>query len=56
MAAPHPEMVGMKEKREAMKDGAPNPFVKPGELAGYVAKLESEFDAQLAKQQAALKN
>jgi metallo-beta-lactamase class B len=44
----------MQAKREQMKDGAPNPFVKPGELATYVAGLEQDFDKQLAKQTAAL--
>jgi metallo-beta-lactamase class B len=55
LLAPHPEMYGMKEKREAMRDGAPNPFVKPGEFAAYVGKLEDGFKEQLAKQTAALK-
>jgi metallo-beta-lactamase class B len=52
--APHPEMFGMKEKREQIRDGAPNPFVKPGELATYVTMLEKDFDAKLAGQKAAL--
>ena len=34
----------MQDKRAAMKDGAPNPFVKPGEFATYVAGLEVDFD------------
>ena len=37
-----------------MKDGAPNPFVKPGELATYATSLSEDFDKQLAKQTAAL--
>jgi metallo-beta-lactamase class B len=53
LLAPHPEMYGMKEKREAMHEGAPNPFVKPGEFATYVAGLEKDFKAQLKKQTAA---
>jgi metallo-beta-lactamase class B len=44
----------MQDKRAQMKDGAPNPFVKPGELQTYVAGLEQDFDKQLAKQTAAL--
>ncbi len=56
LLGPHPEVYGMQAKRAQMKDGAPNPFVKPGELATYVATLETDFDAQLAKQTAALKN
>ena len=54
LLGPHPEVYGMQEKRAQMKDGAPNPFVKPGELATYAATLEQDFDKQLAKQTAAL--
>ncbi|MEH2510490.1 metallo-beta-lactamase class B [Nitrobacteraceae bacterium AZCC 1564] len=54
LLGPHPEVYGMQAKRAQMKDGAPNPFVKPGELATYVATLERDFDKQLAKQTAAL--
>ena len=54
LLGPHPEVYGMQAKRAAMKDGAPNPFVKPGELATYAASLEKDFDKQLAKQTAAL--
>jgi metallo-beta-lactamase class B len=54
LLGPHPEVYGMQEKRAQMKDGAPNPFVKPGELQTYVAGLEQDFDKQLAKQTAAL--
>lgn len=55
LLGPHPEVYNMQEKRAQMKDGAPNPFVKPGELATYVAGLEQDFDKQLAKQTAELK-
>jgi metallo-beta-lactamase class B len=54
LLGPHPEVYGMQAKRAAMKDGAPNPFVKPGELNAYAATLEQDFDKQLAKQTAAL--
>jgi metallo-beta-lactamase class B len=54
LLGPHPEVYGMQAKREQMKAGAPNPFVKPGELATYVAGLEQDFEKQLAKQTAAL--
>jgi metallo-beta-lactamase class B len=54
LLAPHPEMYGMAEKRAQLHDGAPNPFVKPGEFATYVATLEKEFGTQLEKQKAAL--
>jgi metallo-beta-lactamase class B len=55
LLGPHPEVYGMQGKRAQMKNGAPNPFVKPGELATYVASLEQDFDKQLAKQTAALR-
>ncbi|MGY3692400.1 metallo-beta-lactamase class B [Bradyrhizobium sp. USDA 3240] len=54
LLGPHPEVYDMQAKRAEMKDGAPNPFVKPGENATYVAGLEQDFDKQLAKQTAAL--
>ncbi|MVT68826.1 BJP family subclass B3 metallo-beta-lactamase [Bradyrhizobium pachyrhizi] len=54
LLGPHPEVYAMQAKRAQMKDGAPNPFVEPGENATYVAGLEQDFDKQLAKQTAAL--
>jgi metallo-beta-lactamase class B len=54
LLGPHPEVYGMQAKRAQMKDGAPNPFVKPGENVTYVTTLEQDFDTQLAKQTAAL--
>jgi metallo-beta-lactamase class B len=51
---PHPEMFGMDAKRAAMKDGAPNPFIAPGDFATFMAQQEKDFDAALAKQTAAL--
>jgi metallo-beta-lactamase class B len=54
LLGPHPEVYGMQAKRAAMKDGAPNPFVQPGELAAYAATLETDFDKALARQTAAL--
>jgi metallo-beta-lactamase class B len=44
LLGPHPEVYNMQAKRAAMKDGAPNPFVEPGELAAYAATLEQQFD------------
>ena len=44
----------MQAKRAAMREGAPNPFVKPGELATYATSLSEDFDKQLARQTAAL--
>ncbi|WP_426437508.1 BJP family subclass B3 metallo-beta-lactamase [Bradyrhizobium genosp. P] len=54
LLGPHPEVYGMQEKRAQMKDASQNPFIKPGENATYVARLEQDFDKQLAKQMAAL--
>jgi metallo-beta-lactamase class B len=54
LLGPHPEVYGMQAKRAQMKEGAPNPFVKPGELETYVQGLKQDFDKQLAKQQATL--
>ena len=53
LLAPHPEMYGMAAKRARLADGGPNPFVVPGEFQAYLAKLRGEFEASLAKQQAA---
>jgi metallo-beta-lactamase class B len=54
LLGPHPEVYGMQAKRAQMKDGAPNPFVQPGELAAYAVTLEQDFDKALTKQTAAL--
>ena len=54
LLGPHPEVYGMQAKRAEMKEGAPNPFVKPGEIVTYATGLSEDFDKQLAKQTAAL--
>ena len=53
LLAPHPEMFGMAAKRAKIADGAPNPFVVPGEFQTYLAGLRSQFEAGVAKQRAA---
>lgn len=53
LLAPHPEMYKMQEKRAKMADGAPNPFVNPGEFNTYAATLEKAFEDALARQTAA---
>ena len=53
LLAPHPEMYNMPEKRAKIADGAPNPFVSPGEFNAYAARLEKAFEDSLAKQTAA---
>jgi len=52
LLAPHPEMYKMQEKRARLSDGAPNPFVNPGEFNAYAATLEKAFEDALAKQTA----
>lgn len=51
--APHPEFFGMKEKRARMKDGAPNPFISPGEFRPFIDKLEADFERTLKERTAA---
>ncbi len=53
--APHAEQFGLADKLARMKPGAPNPFIDPGELPRFAAKARADFDAELAKQQAAAK-
>jgi metallo-beta-lactamase class B len=53
LLAPHPEMYRMQDKRAMIADGAPNPFVNPGEFNSYAATLEKAFEEALAKQTAA---
>lgn len=43
----------MPAKRARIAEGAPNPFVVPGEFQTYLAKLKSDFEAALAKQRGA---
>jgi metallo-beta-lactamase class B len=52
LLAPHPEMYRMQDKRAMISDGAPNPFVNPGEFNAYAATLEKAFEDALAKQTA----
>lgn len=52
LLAPHPEMYDMAAKRAQIVDGAPNPFVKPGEFQTYLAKLKGDFETSLARQTA----
>jgi metallo-beta-lactamase class B len=50
--APHGEQFGLAAKLAKMKTGGPNPFVDPGEKDRFLAKMQQDFDAQLAKQSA----
>lgn len=51
--APHPEQMGLAAKRAARGPGKPNPFIDPNELGQNAARLEADFNTQLASQQAA---
>ena len=56
LLAPHPEMYDMPGKRAKIADGAPNPFVNPGEFNAFCDDLEKQFVDSLAKQTAAAEN
>ena len=51
--APHGEQFAMADKLAKLKPGAPNPFIDAGEKDRVMAKLEKDFNRQLAKDQAA---
>ena len=50
---PHVEFFDMHKKLAARKPGGPNPFIDPNEFQTFVAKAESDFDTELARQEAA---
>jgi metallo-beta-lactamase class B len=47
---PHPAFFEMEQKRARIADGAPNPFVDPGELRRYIDTSEAQFRQALAAQ------
>jgi metallo-beta-lactamase class B len=51
----HGSYFNLEEKYARMKPGAPNPFIDPDGYKEYVAQKEQDFNAELAKQQAAAK-
>jgi metallo-beta-lactamase class B len=51
----HGSYFNLEEKYARMKPGAPNPFIDPEGYKEYVAQKEQDFNAELAKQQAAAK-
>ena len=53
LLAPHPEMYDMPGKKAKIADGAPSPFVKPGEFNAFCDDLEKQFVASLEKENAA---
>ena len=53
--APHAEQFGLEAKRARLKAGGANPFVDPGELARRVAASETDFNRELARQEARAK-
>lgn len=50
--APHPEFFDMAGKRAQLKDGAPNPFINPGEFKPFIEKMEAAFEKILAERTA----
>lgn len=49
--AQHPSLYGMKEKREALMNGAEtNPFINPGEYTAFVANQEATYLKRLANE------
>lgn len=53
--APHAEQFGLAEKRTQLKTSGPNPFIDPGELSRRVAASETDFNRELARQEALAK-
>jgi metallo-beta-lactamase class B len=53
--APHPEMIGLKEKRALIRENGSNPFVDPKAFAAFISRSEADFRKQLAAQQEKLK-
>jgi len=49
----HPEFADIFAKRNRRRPGGPNPFVLHGELQRFVAASKRDFEAELARQQAA---
>ena len=49
---PHVEFFDMQKKLAARKAGGPNPFIDAKEFPAFVAQAESDFDKELARQQA----
>ncbi len=52
--APHAEFFDLMGKRAKVAEGAPNPFIAPGEFAPFIAKAETDFETTLAERTAAL--
>jgi metallo-beta-lactamase class B len=53
--APHARFFDPQKKLAARKPGAPNPFIDAKEFQTFVAASEKDFEAELARQQAAAK-
>lgn len=51
--ASHGSAFHLDEKRKALREGQPNPFVDPAEWNAYLDRSEKSFEEQLKKQQAA---
>ena len=51
MLAPHGFYFDLAGKAARQRDGAPNPFVDPGELRRHLAEIEKDFDEALGAQE-----
>lgn len=51
MLAPHGFYFDLEGKAARQKDGAPNPFIDPGELGRHVSEMENDFDQALQEQE-----
>lgn len=50
--ASHPSFFDLQAKRARLGKAAVNPFVNPAELGAFIAAVEADFRAELARQQA----
>ena len=50
--APHPEMIGLEDKRARLRPEGANPFVDSSAFGAFIAESEADFRRQLAAQQA----
>jgi metallo-beta-lactamase class B len=53
--APHPSFFDLTAKRARLGRPGENPFIRPGEMAAYVARSEADFREELARQRATMR-
>jgi metallo-beta-lactamase class B len=51
MLAPHGFYFDLESKSARQKNGKPNPFIDPGELARHLAEIKKDFDETLQSQE-----